>query len=86
MAFKKVGSPGIISKVTTTDPEFNTLRQKIAQENNLIRCSSCDKLISKKGSDGTSIDIQHKHLSMTIINAEKIKIQCPACGQVNNII
>lgn len=83
--FKKIGTPSSIAKIATTDVEFNTLRSKIAEENNLIRCQSCDKLISKKGSDGT-IEIQHKHLVAEISKAAKICIQCPVCGNVNNII
>ena len=84
MSFRKIGTPGSIRKITKSESEFDLLRLKIAEENNLIRCKSCNKLISKKGLDGI-IDIQHKHLELTV-KATEMKIRCPACETVNDIV
>lgn len=82
MSFNKTGTPAKIEKVASTDTDFEDLRKKIAEENNLIRCSNCNKLLSKKGNDST-LDVQHKHLQLIIESAAKVKIKCPACEQVN---
>lgn len=82
MSFNKIGTPAKIEKVASTDSAFEDLRKKIAEENNLIRCTNCNKLLSKKGSDSV-LDVQHKHLQLIIESAARIKIKCPACEQVN---
>ncbi len=84
MSFQKIGAPGLINKITKSESEFDLIRLKIAEENNLIRCKSCNKLISKRGSDGT-VDIQHKHLELTAKIIE-MNIKCPACQAINNIV
>ena len=63
MSFQKFGDTNKIKKVAQTDKTFEDLRKKIAEENNLIRCSNCNHLLSKKSSDG-AIDLQHKHLQL----------------------
>ena len=82
---KKIGIPIKIDKVASTDSEFENLRKKIAEENNLVRCSNCNKLLSKKGPDDT-FEIQHKHLVVSVKKPIEIVIKCPACDQVNRSI
>ena len=84
MSLNKTGTPQKIEKVAGSDENFEEMRKKIAEENNLIRCSNCNKLLSKKGQDNT-LDVQHKHLQMVIEAAAKVKIKCPACNQVNDV-
>lgn len=84
MSFNKVGTPNKIQKVAASDIEFEDMRKKIADENNLIRCTNCNKLLSKRGSD-KSLDVQHKHLQLLIESAAKVKIKCPACEMINVI-
>lgn len=84
MSFEKKGTPSRIEKVASTDVQFEDLRKKIAEENNLVRCENCSKLLSKKGEDG-SVDLQHKHLAL-VVKATEMKIKCPACDFVNKVI
>jgi len=82
MSINKTGTPQKIEKVANSDQNFEDMRKKIAEENNLVRCSNCNKLLSKKGQDNT-LDVQHKHLQIVIEAAGKVKIKCPTCEQVN---
>lgn len=85
MSFEKKGTPNKIQKITANDKIFEETRKKIAEDNNLVRCKNCSKLLSKKSEDNSTVDLQHKHLSMIIKDAGFIKIQCPACNQINEI-
>lgn len=82
MSFVKVGTPEKISEVIKDEKDFNELRNKIAKDNNLIRCTRCQHLLAKQGNDG-ELDIQHKKLEITLKKADiKGAIKCPYCNQI----
>ena len=83
--FEKKGTPNKIGEIAKNDSEFEDLKQKIANENDLIRCSSCSHLLAKKSADG-NIDIQHKKLSAIASNPSNMEIKCPVCQSVNRIV
>ena len=81
MSFYKEGTPNKITNVTNSDAQFNKLRERIASENNLIRCPSCDHLLAKKSADG-ALDIQHKKLNVVAASHNGMQMRCPVCQAV----
>ena len=70
---KKVAKITIIS-----EDHFDKERDSISKENNLVRCPSCGKLLSKIGDSGKTI--QHRG-SQSIVRGE-VEIKCPECSTV----
>lgn len=81
MAIFKKGTPNIITDVASTDSDFDKLRERVAKENNLVRCVSCSHLLAKKSADGV-LDVQHKKAVFLIEKAEKVDIKCPICQSI----
>jgi DNA-directed RNA polymerase subunit RPC12/RpoP len=84
MSIRKIGTPEKIVDVAKSAEEFETLRKRVANENNLIRCPQCQHLNAKQTADGV-IDIQHKRAIFLIEKPEKMTIKCPACGFLSEI-
>ena len=82
MAIEKIGDKQMISVVMVGKQEFEEDYKKIAAENNLIRCSSCDRLISKTSDKGCTI--QHRG-SACILKSGQLAIKCSLCGNILEI-
>lgn len=82
---EKHGASERIIGLAKNSEEFEKIRKDVSQENELIRCSSCQHLIAKKSSQGY-IDIQHRKESVLIKSAESVSIKCPVCGNIVNIL
>jgi len=78
MALEKKGSPTKGVKIVS-EQDFNLMYKMVEDDNNLIRCPKCGRLVSKLSSDKEN-SIQHKGLKAIIKNAEKIYIKCVDCG------
>jgi hypothetical protein len=82
MSLEKVGASEKILEVAKNTKEFEKLRENIAKDNNLVKCSRCEKLIAKRGSSG-EVDIKHQNL-IVVTNTPSV-IVCTKCGQQNTI-
>ena len=81
MSFFKKGTPVKIDEVAKTEEDFESLRKRVADQNNLIRCSECSHLLAKKSDDGV-VDIQHKKVVALVKEAKQVEIQCPICRSI----
>lgn len=79
---KKKGTPEKILNVVGTEAEFTKLKSKIAADNNLKRCKSCNQLLAKFDSENKIINVQRKNLDL-IADVSNTKVRCPHCQQVN---
>lgn len=84
MTLNKKGTPEKIDQVVTGDQEFDQLKSKIAEANNLKRCKSCGQLIAKFDVDNKIINIQRKNLDM-IAETSNTLIKCPNCSTINSL-
>ena len=82
---EKKGTSEKIIQMAKTSEEFEKIRQTISQENELIRCETCQHLIAKKSSKGY-IDLQHRKESMIIKEPKEMSVRCPVCGNVTKIL
>lgn len=80
----KKGTPAKLTDVTTSELEFEKLKNKIAQDNNLKRCTSCGQLLAKFDLDNKIINVQRKNLDI-IAEVSRAQIKCPNCHQINTI-
>lgn len=83
MAIYKQGMPSKITDVTKNDADFEKLRERVAKENNLVRCGNCAHLLAKKSENVT--DIQHKRAIFTVEGATNITAVCPVCQHTSSI-
>ena len=81
MGFFKKSTPSKINEVVKTEEDFENLRKRVAEQNNLVRCSECSHLLAKRSDDGM-IDIQHKKVVALVKEAKFVEIQCPICGHI----
>jgi hypothetical protein len=79
MAINKIGDKQVINIVMVGKQEFADDYKKISSENNLVRCPSCNRLISKTSDSGCTI--QHRG-STCILRSGQIDIKCTLCGSV----
>ena len=71
-----------VAKITIVSSDhFDKERDNISKENNLVRCPSCGKLVSKVSEDGFTL--QHRGLSSVIHGS--VDVRCPECDTVINI-
>lgn len=82
MSLKKVGTPKKILSTAASDLEFEQLKNKIAKDNNLKRCTACSQLLAKFDSDNKIINVQKKNLDL-IAEVQNVQVRCPKCQQVN---
>jgi len=82
MSIEKKGVAEKIISVAKNVKEFEKLRENIVKENNLVKCSRCEKLLAKRGSSG-EVDIKHQNL-IVMTNPPTV-IVCTKCGQQNVI-
>jgi len=84
MSLKKIGTPEKIIQTTSSQNEFETMKDKIAKENDLVRCHKCGKLIAKRNKHTGTINIQKSKLDV-IAKVSEASIKCPKCGEVNKL-
>jgi phage FluMu protein Com len=84
MSISKKGTPQKIKEVVTGDTDFDQLKKRIAKDNNLKRCKSCDQLLAKFDSENKTTNIQRKGLDI-IADVTNMQVKCPSCGIVNNL-
>jgi len=84
MTLKKVGTPEKIKNIVTSEEDFEKLKDKIAQENDLARCGNCEKLICKFGDSGTIMNVKKNKLDV-IADVKSAFIKCPKCGKVTQV-
>ena len=76
---QKFGSPEKIKLTIISKAQFEDDYAEIVNKNNLVKCPTCDKLLSKV--DGEKCTLQHRG-SVTIIKSGKISTKCPGCGTI----
>lgn len=80
MSLTKYGSPQKIEETASTQLEFEQMKDKIAKENNLIRCHKCGKLVAK--TSGDHINVKKGKVDV-VAQIQKAEIKCPQCGDIN---
>lgn len=83
MSINKVGTPAKIKTVVSNEKEFETLRDEIISNNNLIRCDRCGKLLAKSFND--MISVKRKDVDL-VVKAADAKIKCPVCQTCNDVV
>lgn len=83
MALHKKGTPAKLTDITTSESEFDKLKDKIAKDNNLKRCT-CGQLLAKFDEDNSTMNIQRKNLDI-IAKVTNTRIKCPSCSQINEV-
>lgn len=76
---KKIGSPEKIGIKIIGNKEFENQYKDIINENNLIRCPKCNRLISKTSSKGKKT-LQHKGMKAVIDG--NLSVKCTLCGNI----
>lgn len=84
MALHKKGTPTKLTDVTTSEKKFEELKSKIANDNNLKRCT-CGQLLAKFDSKDKTLNIQRKNMDI-IANVSAAEIKCPGCGTITKLI
>lgn len=79
MAIEKKGSIEKIAVKTVAKSEFESLYKMIDDENKLVKCSACNRLLSKVAQEGKTL--QYKG-SQAIIKEGKVMMRCPTCGKI----
>lgn len=83
MSMQKVGVGEKILEVAKNAEEFSKMWVSIEKTNNLVKCSGCSHLLSKKGTNG-ELTIKHKKLA-AVVKGGSIELVCPSCGVINRI-
>jgi phage FluMu protein Com len=84
MSIEKFGANEKIVAVSKDAQAFEATRKIVANENNLIRCTSCGHLIAKRAAN--TFDFQHRRESMIIENPVSLTVMCPKCSGVIKIV
>ena len=82
MAIRKFGTPVKIDNIAKDAQEYQKLWESIEKKNQVIRCKTCGKLISKFDQDIKKYTIKHHNLSAIIPGGQ---ITCPQCKTVNSL-
>ena len=82
MPIPKYGEPNKIVEIAKTAEQFASMWGTIEKKNDLVKCTTCGHLLSKRGEDG-SLTLKHKKVS-AIIKGE-FDVVCPVCTSVNRI-
>lgn len=81
MSIAKVGTPEKMLLTIQSSESFQKEFEKISKANNLVRCPTCEQLVSKTSSEGKTI--QHRK-QKAIIHGSMI-IKCCQCETVFRI-
>ncbi len=81
----KIGTSEKILELAKNSAEFANLWDKIEKENNLVKCSNCKHLLSKKGVDN-SLTLKHKKMLVVVKDAKGVELICPICNTVNRLV
>lgn len=79
MAIEKKGSVEKIAVKAVNKSEFDSLYKMIGDENKLVKCPACGRLLSKVAAEGKTI--QYKG-SKAIVKEGQVLIQCTTCGKI----
>lgn len=79
MAIEKKGCVEKIAIKAVSKQDFDSMYKMIGDENKLVKCPACNRLLSKVASEGKTI--QYKG-SQAIVKEGKIMIKCTTCGKV----
>ena len=60
---------------------FKDLKDKINKENNLIRCSTCGKLVCKIDDDAKYINFRKNKVEL-IAKIKEASVKCPDCSTI----
>lgn len=83
MSLQKYGTVQKIKTVASNEKEFEALRDEIVNNNNLIRCNRCGKLLAK--SHNGMISVKRKDVDF-IAKVADVKIKCPVCQTANEVV
>jgi uncharacterized protein with PIN domain len=79
MAIEKKGAVEKIAVKAVNKSEFESMFKMIDDENKLVKCPACNRLLSKVAAEGKTI--QYKG-SQAIVKEGKIMMRCTTCGKV----
>lgn len=79
MAIEKKGAVEKIAVKAVNKSEFDSLYKMIGDENKLVKCPACGRLLSKVAAEGKTI--QYKG-SRAIVKEGQVLIQCTTCGKI----
>jgi len=79
MAIEKKGSVEKIAVKAVNKSEFDSLYKMIGDENKLVKCPACGRLLSKVAAEGKTI--QYKG-SQAIIKEGQVIMKCVTCGKI----
>lgn len=79
MAIEKKGAVEKIAVKAVSKSEFESMFKMIDDENKLVKCPACNRLLSKVAAEGKTI--QYKG-SQAIVKEGKIMMRCTTCGKV----
>ena len=79
----KTGDIQKIRTVVSNSEDFESLKQDIAKENQLIRCARCGKLLAKTTEDSL-INVKRKDVDL-VAKVSSLTISCPVCHEVNTL-
>lgn len=78
MAIEKKGAVEKIAVKAVNKSEFESMFKMIDDENKLVKCPACNRLLSKVAAEGKTI--QYKG-SQAIVKEGKIMMRCTTCGK-----
>lgn len=78
MAIQKKGAVEKIAVKAVNKSEFDSMYKMIDDENRLVKCPACNRLLSKVAAEGKTI--QYKG-SQAIVKEGKIVMRCVTCGK-----
>lgn len=79
MAIQKKGAVEKIAVKAVNKSEFDSMYKMIGDENKLVKCPACGRLLSKVAEEGKTL--QYKG-SQTIVKNGSIMIKCVTCGKI----
>ena len=82
MAIQKKGAVEKIAVKSVNKSEFESMYKMIDDENKLVKCPACGRLLSKVAEEGKTI--QYKG-SRAIVKEGVVMIQCTTCGHIVEI-
>lgn len=82
MSIRKVGTPVKIDHIAKDAQAYQQLWESIEKKNQVVRCKTCGKLISKFDDASGQYTIKHHSLSAIVTGG---KVTCPQCKTVNEL-